>query len=626
MIDKNEIASEVNVIGVNNHISPDPNVKIISSDLTSLEKKTIDISNIISNQLLLDQHKFKEDKRIYKEIRSEQDLIDPESLSGESGWIEEFTRMILDATKRLTSNNGGGSSWGLAAGLGAAALYFGNQYFNDNNQPEVNQPPSQPPKTEQAPVPPTNRARARPDNRQKNPTKKPTTPRSRHKNANRAKPKSTPPVVKRSRSRPNDQRQTYAQRIASPNKGSSSTPIMSNNSGAEVKSGKAPDATKSSYMLTVFNEYKRLGLSEEGAKTMVAQINRENNFQEKELFGSHIDPHNKVSNVGMMSWQLDRGQRAYAYLKSKNLIDSNGKIIKGQEALKAQVQFSMMELKDPFYAKSLKALTDKSLKYKDIEAIVGDNYVRWRRNDPKYRRGGYINQNQGYAEINAILEESRMNIARSSINRAVNTANRILGFGKVEPDFASPIGNARLSSDFGDRDRPKAGASTNHQGLDFAVVVGTPVKSTKSGTVTFAGVQRGYGNIVIVDHGKGETSAYAHLSKIHVKVGQQVRQGEVIAKSGNSGNSTGPHLHFEIRKNGKAINPQSVLSGKISSNDSGKKVASLSNEVSSKKKLAQTVIIQNKTSSPSIQVAAKSAPKTKNTVRGASDKYRSVLA
>ena len=99
-----------------------------------------------------------------------------------------------------------------------------------------------------------------------------------------------------------------------------------------------------------------------------------------------------------------------------------------------------------------------------------------------------------------------------------------------------------------------------HVALDFGIPVGTNVKTTLAGKITYAGwSNEGYGNLVIVDNGTYKTY-YAHLSSIPVKVGQTVKEGEVIGISGNTGNSTGPHLHYEIRKNGVAINPIGLLS------------------------------------------------------------------
>jgi len=89
--------------------------------------------------------------------------------------------------------------------------------------------------------------------------------------------------------------------------------------------------------------------------------------------------------------------------------------------------------------------------------------------------------------------------------------------------------------------------------------MGTRVHAARSGEVVFSGYEDGYGNLVIIEHEFGYRSYYGHLSKSLVKNGQQVKPGETIALSGNTGRSTGPHLHFEIRKNGRALNPMTFL-------------------------------------------------------------------
>lgn len=95
-----------------------------------------------------------------------------------------------------------------------------------------------------------------------------------------------------------------------------------------------------------------------------------------------------------------------------------------------------------------------------------------------------------------------------------------------------------------------------HKGLDIAVSYGTDVRSAAAGKVIFAGVKGGYGNCVIISHGNGLDTLYGHLSSITVKANDQVNVNEVIAKSGNSGRSTGPHLHYEVHKNNTPVNPK----------------------------------------------------------------------
>ncbi|HFK5584183.1 TPA: M23 family metallopeptidase [Elizabethkingia anophelis] len=98
-----------------------------------------------------------------------------------------------------------------------------------------------------------------------------------------------------------------------------------------------------------------------------------------------------------------------------------------------------------------------------------------------------------------------------------------------------------------------------HKGLDIAVPFGSDVRSAAQGTVIFAGQKGGYGNCVIVSHGNGLATLYGHLSSILVSPNQQIKVGEVIAKSGNTGRSTGPHLHYEVHKNNTPVNPRLFL-------------------------------------------------------------------
>ena len=98
-----------------------------------------------------------------------------------------------------------------------------------------------------------------------------------------------------------------------------------------------------------------------------------------------------------------------------------------------------------------------------------------------------------------------------------------------------------------------------HNGLDIAVSTGTQVKAAADGRITFAGWNGGYGILVIIDHGNGIETRYAHNSRLNVKVGQRVTRGETVAYSGNTGVSTGPHVHFEIRYRNNPVNPQTYL-------------------------------------------------------------------
>lgn len=127
----------------------------------------------------------------------------------------------------------------------------------------------------------------------------------------------------------------------------------------------------------------------------------------------------------------------------------------------------------------------------------------------------------------------------------------------------TPMGyphKGRISSNYGHRENPFTGESIErHKGLDIKGKHGELVKTTASGTIKFANHKGGYGNVVIVNHGNGYETYYGHLSKIAVKQGQKVVAGDIIGKIGSTGRSTGPHLHYEVHKNGKIVNPKSYL-------------------------------------------------------------------
>jgi murein DD-endopeptidase MepM/ murein hydrolase activator NlpD len=117
----------------------------------------------------------------------------------------------------------------------------------------------------------------------------------------------------------------------------------------------------------------------------------------------------------------------------------------------------------------------------------------------------------------------------------------------------------RLSSGFGYREHPVLGRRAMHTGIDIPGPLGTPVQASESGVVSFTGRAGGYGEMVEIDHGGGLKTRYAHLSRILVSPGASVARGETIARMGSTGRSTGSHLHFEVRLNGRADNPLNYL-------------------------------------------------------------------
>jgi murein DD-endopeptidase MepM/ murein hydrolase activator NlpD len=146
----------------------------------------------------------------------------------------------------------------------------------------------------------------------------------------------------------------------------------------------------------------------------------------------------------------------------------------------------------------------------------------------------------------------RIKIARTQVERLTHT------FGTV-PVRKPIVGEIDLTSSFGVRSDPFGRGPAMHSGLDFRSSHGDPVRATANGKVLTAGWNGGYGKMVEIDHGNDITTRYGHLSEIDVKVGQTVRVGQTIGRVGSTGRSTGPHLHYETRIDGDAVDPQKFL-------------------------------------------------------------------
>lgn len=148
----------------------------------------------------------------------------------------------------------------------------------------------------------------------------------------------------------------------------------------------------------------------------------------------------------------------------------------------------------------------------------------------------------------------------AAFNPATTAAEAVAGMTGVLPTLASA---KRISSAYGWRSDPVNGAGAFHKGADIPMPVGSDVRTAGAGTVVSVGTNGGYGLQVVVDHGNGVQTRYAHLSSTAVKAGDTVAKGQVIAASGNSGKSTGPHLHFEVLSGGVALDPQGVLAASL---------------------------------------------------------------
>jgi len=146
----------------------------------------------------------------------------------------------------------------------------------------------------------------------------------------------------------------------------------------------------------------------------------------------------------------------------------------------------------------------------------------------------------------------RINLTRAQVDRLNRTLAQV-------PYRKPVVGEVEFTSGFGVRSDPFLGRPAMHTGLDFRASTGDPVRVTANGKVVSAGWSGGYGRMIEIDHGNGLSTRYGHLSEINVRIGEQVKIGQVIGEVGSTGRSTGPHLHYETRIDGEAVDPQKFL-------------------------------------------------------------------
>lgn len=183
----------------------------------------------------------------------------------------------------------------------------------------------------------------------------------------------------------------------------------------------------------------------------------------------------------------------------------------------------------------------------------------------------YVEDSTLYVGESKVLVEGRQGTQEITVQKSIDSQGntkekivdnhmvedaqpRVIALGvKEKPAYMMPVEDYVISSSFG----PRWGRS--HEGIDLAVSAGTPVSAAADGVVIQSGWNGGYGISIYVDHGNGIITRYGHLSQAYAQVGRSVKQGETIGLSGNTGNSTGPHLHFEIRIGDEAVNPANYV-------------------------------------------------------------------
>lgn len=176
----------------------------------------------------------------------------------------------------------------------------------------------------------------------------------------------------------------------------------------------------------------------------------------------------------------------------------------------------------------------------------------------------------------AVMEDTG-SIDMQALKKQIDASTRSVGdirqylAEKKNTYLTTPVGwpvNGHITSGFGLRQHPVLGKLMFHSGLDISTPSGTPVHATADGVVSFSGWEGRGGNTVVIEDGNGFRTAFAHNSGNNVKVGQRVRRGDIVAYSGATGAATGPHVHYEVWKNGKSVNPVEYLKGWVDKDNS----------------------------------------------------------
>ncbi len=246
-------------------------------------------------------------------------------------------------------------------------------------------------------------------------------------------------------------------------------------------------------------------------------------MQDSELVNIVLKYQNEIKEVGK---QLEADRRIQAELAEKA---ETAKEIKLQKVARQQELIDRMQNDKAVYDRQYDEMMAAS---KQVEQMIQES---------KYRA--------------AAEEEARRRRASQSSSGGGSSQGYVArGSGAMIWPVSGPI-----TSPFGWRTHPIFGTKRFHSGLDIAADYGTPIRAADSGVVTHSGWIGGYGNTVMIDHGGGIVTLYGHNQSLAVSVGQSVSQGQVVSYCGSTGNSTGPHCHFEVRRNGEPVSPYNYL-------------------------------------------------------------------
>lgn len=219
----------------------------------------------------------------------------------------------------------------------------------------------------------------------------------------------------------------------------------------------------------------------------------------------------------------------------------------GQRSLAQAGPPTVEPIRDPALQARLQALVQRQGEFEarlQRLEVLGRRVVQWAQLPP-----GEFEFEQAPRSMPLRLEQAELTLP------ALESALLSRRLGAVRHPDRNPLDRGALSSDFGLRADPFSGAAAQHEGVDLTGPPGTPVRAAAAGVVRYAGDRDGYGRVVEIDHGNGYVSRYAHAQRSLVTAGQAVGRGQPVALLGGSGRSTGPHLHFEVLRNGRPVDP-----------------------------------------------------------------------
>lgn len=306
--------------------------------------------------------------------------------------------------------------------------------------------------------------------------------------------------------------------------------------------GMLGERIRSYYKMNVASQYLYMMLKSDGLGDLLSNI--------QSIYRIMNIDKNLMDNIKLFQKELSIEKDNLDKRVAKDKVDKENIATKQNEIFEAQKEFVL--IKDAKQSQMDELLALESEKEDIIASLTEDELAL------QHEIGSLTSYNtQLQDELDAIF---------NSINNGSNSGSggNTGGSGSGSTDESAGEGflrptNGPITDAYGERTNPVTGEKGFHKGVDFGDTWDTPIKASKSGVVTFAGVINGYGNCVIIDHGDGVTTLYAHAATLNVSVNQSVTRGETIALVGSTGMSTGPHLHFEIRINEQHVNPMNYV-------------------------------------------------------------------